>query len=86
MQDQDRGGNISSEEFGRVMRKTNPAISDEEVAKIISEVDLDGDGTINFDGEWRVTLDVSLWRRTSSEQDPIADQVISSDRAQSSSP
>lgn len=35
------------------MRKTNPAISDEEVAKIISEVDLDGDGTINFDGKWR---------------------------------
>lgn len=50
MQDQDRGGNISSDEFGRVMRKTNPGVSDEEVAKIISEVDLDGDGTINFDG------------------------------------
>lgn len=33
------------------MRKTNPAISDDEVAKIIGEVDLDGDGTINFDGE-----------------------------------
>ncbi|KAJ4403855.1 hypothetical protein N0V82_010589 [Gnomoniopsis sp. IMI 355080] len=47
--DQDRGGNISTEEFGRVMRKTNPSVSDEEVAKIISEVDLDGDGTINFD-------------------------------------
>lgn len=50
-QDQDRGGNISTEEFGRVMRKTNPSVSDEEVAKIISEVDLDGDGTINFDGK-----------------------------------
>lgn len=49
LQDQDRGGNISVEEFGRVMRKTNPSISDAEVAKIISEVDLDGDGTINFD-------------------------------------
>lgn len=33
-----------------MMRKTNPSIADEEVAKIISEVDLDGDGTINFDG------------------------------------
>lgn len=32
------------------MRKTNPSVSDEEVSKIISEVDLDGDGTINFDG------------------------------------
>lgn len=37
------------------MRKTNPAITDEEVAKIISEVDLDGDGTINFDGKRRTT-------------------------------
>lgn len=34
------------------MRKTNPSIADEEVSKIISEVDLDGDGTINFDGEY----------------------------------
>lgn len=33
-----------------MMRKTNPSVSDEEVSKIISEVDLDGDGTINFDG------------------------------------
>lgn len=31
------------------MRKTNPSIADDEVSKIISEVDLDGDGTINFD-------------------------------------
>lgn len=49
-QDTDKGGNITVEEFGRVMRKTNPTVSDEEVSKIISEVDLDGDGTINFDG------------------------------------
>lgn len=33
------------------MRKTNPSISNEEVSKIVSEVDLDGDGTINFDGK-----------------------------------
>lgn len=33
------------------MRKTNPSISDEEVSNIVSEVDLDGDGTINFDGK-----------------------------------
>lgn len=33
------------------MRKTNPSISDDEVSKIISEVDIDGDGTINFDGK-----------------------------------
>ncbi|ROV87270.1 hypothetical protein VSDG_09882 [Cytospora chrysosperma] len=47
--DTDQGGNITVEEFARVMRKTNPSISDKEVSKIVSEVDLDGDGTINFD-------------------------------------
>ncbi|KUI64238.1 Calmodulin [Cytospora mali] len=47
--DTDQGGNITVEEFARVMRKTTPSISDEEVSKIVSEVDLDGDGTINFD-------------------------------------
>lgn len=52
LQDTDKGGNITVEEFARVMRKTNPSVSDEEVSKIISEVDLDGDGTINFDGWW----------------------------------
>ncbi|ROV97168.1 hypothetical protein VPNG_08789 [Cytospora leucostoma] len=47
--DTDQGGNITVEEFARVMRKTNPSISDEEVSSIVGEVDLDGDGTINFD-------------------------------------
>lgn len=49
-QDQDRGGNISIEEFGRVMKETGQNPTDEELAQIIKEVDLDGDGTINFDG------------------------------------
>lgn len=39
-----------------MMRKTNPSISDDEVSKIISEVDLDGDGTINFDGRSYLVL------------------------------
>ncbi|KAF4625665.1 hypothetical protein G7Y89_g12499 [Cudoniella acicularis] len=47
--DQDRGGNITVEEFGRVMKKTGQNPTDEELAQIIKEVDLDGDGTINFD-------------------------------------
>lgn len=67
------------------MRKTNPAISDEEVAKIISEVDLDGDGTINFDGEWQILLDASLATRLFRTV-PRADLVVSSDPVQSSSP
>jgi len=43
-------GNITIEEFGRVMKKSGQNPSEAELAQIIREVDLDGDGTINFDG------------------------------------
>ncbi|KAL3419481.1 calmodulin [Phlyctema vagabunda] len=47
--DTDKGGNITVEEFGRVMKESGQNPTDEELAQIIREVDLDGDGTINFD-------------------------------------
>ncbi|KAN0119195.1 EF-hand [Hyaloscypha variabilis] len=47
--DADKGGNITVEEFARVMKESGQNPSDEEVQQIIKEVDLDGDGTINFD-------------------------------------
>ncbi|KAG4443852.1 hypothetical protein IFR05_000618 [Cadophora sp. M221] len=47
--DADQGGNITVEEFGRVMKASGQNPSAEELAQIIKEVDLDGDGTINFD-------------------------------------
>ncbi|TVY46481.1 Calmodulin, partial [Lachnellula occidentalis] len=47
--DADKGGNITVEEFGRVMKKSGQNPSEAELAQIIKEVDLDGDGTINFD-------------------------------------
>lgn len=44
-------GNISVEEFAKVMSQSpGKAPTEEEVAQIIKEVDLDGDGQINFDG------------------------------------
>ncbi len=43
-------GNITIEEFGRVMKASGQNPTDAELAQIIKEVDLDGDGTINFDG------------------------------------
>ncbi|KAI2603558.1 uncharacterized protein GGS25DRAFT_526599 [Hypoxylon fragiforme] len=47
--DTDKGGNISVEEFAKVMSHSpGKAPTEEEVAQIIREVDLDGDGTINF--------------------------------------
>lgn len=45
-------GNITVEEFARVMKESGQNPSDEEVQQIIKEVDLDGDGTINFDGQY----------------------------------
>lgn len=39
------------EEFARVMKESGQNPTDEEVQQIIKEVDLDGDGTINFDGK-----------------------------------
>ncbi|KAI1439571.1 EF-hand [Annulohypoxylon stygium] len=48
--DADKGGNISVEEFAKVMSQSpGKAPTEEEVAQIINEVDLDGDGQINFD-------------------------------------
>ncbi|APA11671.1 hypothetical protein sscle_08g064410 [Sclerotinia sclerotiorum 1980 UF-70] len=47
--DTDKGGNITVEEFGHVMKESGKDISEEELAQIIKEVDIDGDGTINFD-------------------------------------
>ncbi|TVY50788.1 Calmodulin [Lachnellula cervina] len=47
--DADKGENITVEEFGRVMKTSGQNPSEAELAQIIKEVDLDGDGTINFD-------------------------------------
>lgn len=49
-QDTDKGGNISVEEFGRVMKSSGQNPTEAELAQIIKDVDIDGDGTINFDG------------------------------------
>lgn len=45
-------GNISVEEFAKVMSQSpGKPPSKEEVERIIKEVDIDGDGSINFNGE-----------------------------------
>jgi calmodulin len=44
-------GSITVEEFARVMKESGQNPSDDEMQDIIKEVDLDGDGTINFDGQ-----------------------------------
>lgn len=45
-------GNITVEEFAKVMSNSpGQQPSEAEVQQIIKEVDLDGDGTINFNGK-----------------------------------
>jgi Ca2+-binding EF-hand superfamily protein len=52
MLNESHAGNISVEEFAQVMSQSpGKPPSKEEVEQIIKEVDLDGDGTINFNGE-----------------------------------
>lgn len=53
----DLEGNITVEEFGRVMKASGQNPTDEELQQIIKEVDLDGDGTINFDGMFYRRMD-----------------------------
>jgi len=47
--DKDGSGSISVKEFGEVYRQNNKDVSDEELAKIVAEVDCDGDGNIDLD-------------------------------------
>ena len=74
--DTDKGGNITVEEFARVMRKTSPSISDEEVSKIVSEVDLDGDGTINFDGKRSYSTAPICLAGSSVARCPAVDSIV----------
>lgn len=49
-------GNISVEEFAKVMSQSPGQVPTEaEIQQIINEVDLDGDGTINFNGKGACT-------------------------------
>ncbi|CAK8672655.1 unnamed protein product [Clavelina lepadiformis] len=47
--DEDGGGDISTNELGRVMKMLGQNPNREELAKIVEEVDVDGSGTIDFD-------------------------------------
>ncbi|PSS22552.1 hypothetical protein M430DRAFT_137917 [Amorphotheca resinae ATCC 22711] len=46
--DIDKAGSITVEEFGKVMKASGHNATDAEIAQIIKDVDLNGDGTINF--------------------------------------
>jgi Ca2+-binding EF-hand superfamily protein len=56
-------GSITVEEFGKVMKASGHNATDAEIAQIIKDVDLNGDGTINFNGVISSSI-TSIWKVT----------------------
>jgi calmodulin len=52
--DKDNNGVISSTELRRVMTNLGEKLTDDEVEDMIKEADIDGDGMVNYNGEFSV--------------------------------
>lgn len=50
--DKDNNGVISSTELRRVMTNLGEKLTDDEVEDMIKEADIDGDGNVNYNGEF----------------------------------
>lgn len=50
--DKDNNGVITSTELRRVMMNLGEKLTDDEVEDMIKEADVDGDGTVNYNGEF----------------------------------
>ena len=62
--DKDGNGFISAAELRHVMTNLGEKLTDEEVDEMIREADIDGDGQVNYEGEFRMFLGqrvVSEW-------------------------
>ena len=55
--DKDGDGNITSKELGTVMRSLSQNPTEAELRDMINEVDADGNGTIDFQGLWRLQVE-----------------------------
>ena len=50
--DVDKNGHINSEEMRSVMSNLGARLTDAEVAELIKEADLDGDGLVDYNGKY----------------------------------
>mmetsp|Transcript_2042 Transcript_2042/g.3603 ORF Transcript_2042/g.3603 Transcript_2042/m.3603 type:complete len:175 (-) Transcript_2042:86-610(-) len=76
--DQDAGGSISTEELGSALRCLGHAPTNSEIARMIDDVDIDGNGELDF-GEF-VTLLVQLQGRDPLEELLEAFKIFDRDR------
>ena len=50
MMDKDASGKISADELKQVMRSIGEKLSDDDIDEIIREIDMDGDGEVDYQG------------------------------------
>jgi troponin C len=68
--DEDGGGDISTRELGKVMKLLGQDPSPDQLQQIITEVDADGSGTIDFD-EFLVMMVMQLREETKAEDETV---------------
>ena len=52
MIDKDGSGKISADELRQVMRSIGEKFTDDDIDEIIREIDMDGDGEVDYEGSW----------------------------------
>ena len=64
--DRDKSGKINFEELKAVLKSNGSSMSDDEISDLIGEVDVDGDGQVNFEGNQIVMSIIMHFKRLGS--------------------